>query len=62
MSVDGSTFAANFKNNPIKQTNMEAIVLKLAKANVFDKINNAIPYLSLLAVGYFIGCWVYAIL
>ena len=40
---------------------MEAIVLKLEKANVFEKINRTIPYLALLSAGYFVGCWRYAI-
>lgn len=40
---------------------MEAIVLKLEKANVFEKIDRAIPYFAILAAGYFVGCWIYAI-
>ena len=44
-----------------KFTYMEAIVIKLEKANVFEKIDRAIPYFAILAATYFVGCWIYAI-
>lgn len=41
---------------------METIVQKLVKANVFEKIDRAIPYVALLAAAYYVGCWLYAVI
>lgn len=59
--VRSSNFAPNFKTTT-KSTRMEAIVIKLENANVFEKIDRAIPYFAILTAAYFIGCWIYSIL
>lgn len=57
----GAVILHSISKHNAKFTRMEALVIKLEKANVFEKIDRAIPYFALLAAGYFVGCWIYAI-